>query len=63
MGDKDGKQVLMCSWGRKSDPSLGMDFTTKHTETKVVGEDKTHASVGGMLVIGRCGWVICFRKS
>ena len=27
MGDKDGKHVLMCSWGKKNDPALGMDFT------------------------------------
>ena len=26
MGDKDGKQVLMCSWGQKSDPALNLDL-------------------------------------
>ena len=37
MGDKDGKQVLMCSWGKKSDHVLGMDFTVpaEKTLTKV----------------------------
>ncbi|WAR01221.1 TTC17-like protein [Mya arenaria] len=27
MGDKDGKQVLMCSWGRKAEPVIKMDLT------------------------------------
>lgn len=27
MGGKDGKQVLMCSWGKKADPSIEMDLT------------------------------------
>ena len=37
MGDKDGKQVLMCSWGKKSDPALGMDFNTG--SDKIVSEE------------------------
>ncbi|XP_052798048.1 tetratricopeptide repeat protein 17-like isoform X3 [Mya arenaria] len=43
MGDKDGKQVLMCSWGRKAEPVIKMDLTdntsndrTEEVKTKVV---------------------------
>ena len=44
MGDKEGKQVLMCSWGRKSEPVPHADTTdnasTEHAkdQTQVGGE-------------------------
>ena len=47
MGDKDGKQVLMCSWGHKSDPALGMDFTHKQGET-------TEKVLEEMIQVGQC---------
>ncbi|KAH3890154.1 hypothetical protein DPMN_014226 [Dreissena polymorpha] len=28
MGDRDGKQVLMCSWGKKNEPAVKMDLAT-----------------------------------
>lgn len=43
MGDKDGKQVLVCSWGKKVDPVLGMDYTA--ALEKIHEEDKTNVVI------------------
>ena len=42
MGDKDGKQVLMCSWGKKIEPDL--EFATRtDTVSPEQEEDKPYA--------------------
>ena len=45
MGDKDGKHVLMCSWGKKNDPALGMDFTAPSEKLTNKDEIPTEVSL------------------
>ena len=47
MGDKDGKHVLMCSWGKKNDPALGMDFTAPSEKLAHKDEIPTEVSLWG----------------
>ena len=42
MGDKDGKQVLMCSWGKKIEPDL--EFATR-TDTVAQEVEKSNEVV------------------